>query len=501
MKTYFCVYFGALLLALLATPLVILLARRLKAIDSPGLRKIHNTPVPRLGGIALAVSMLAMSVCVLALDNSIGQAFRGIQPQVIALLAGAVLMLITGVLDDIHGLRARVKLAAQIAAAVVVCTAGIRIDQITVADWFTLDFGWLAWPITIFWIVGITNAVNLIDGLDGLAAGICAVACGVIAVLAIWTGQAMMAVIMLALLGSLTGFLVFNFNPARIFLGDSGTYFLGFVLGAGSVMCSTKSSTLLGLTLPVLALGVPIFDTLFSILRRILERRSIFAPDRRHIHHRLLEMGLHQRQVVIIIYIVTALAAGLGMFMMITRNLGTLVVFAGVLLLLALVFRLVGSVRLREAIAGLRQNMAVNKQSRQERYNFEQKQLLLREARSFQAWWQAICTTVEEMEFTRMSMSVRNRDGSTRRLEWLCTEEPSGQQTVIRMTVPVQDRRAGERLPIDVDVSVNGSLEAAGRRVALFSRLLEEHSLASLPSKHRETSRIDGLHRGRQDER
>ena len=489
------------MLAMVATPLVILLARRLKAIDSPGLRKIHDSPVPRFGGLALAVSMLAMSACVLALDNSIGQAFRGIQTQVIALLVGAVLMLIIGGLDDIHGLRARLKLLAQIAAAVVVCAAGVRINQVAVADWFILDFGWWSWPITVFWIVAITNAVNLIDGLDGLAAGICAVACGTIAVLALWSGQAMMAVLMLALLGSLTGFLLFNFNPARIFLGDSGTYFLGFVLGASSVMCSNKSSTLVALTLPLLALGVPIFDTFFSILRRFLERRSLFAPDRKHIHHRLLDMGLHQRQAVIILYIVTALAAGLGMFMMITRDLGTLVVFAAVLLLLALVFRFVGSVRLREAIAGLKQNLTVNKQRRQERLSFEQKQLLLREARSFQAWWRAVCTTVEEMDFTWMSMSVRNRDGTTRRLEWLCTEEPSGQQTVIRMTMPVADRRAGDPLSMEVDVSVDGSLEAAGRRVALFSRLLEEHSLASLPPNNGdESARTDHSALARENE-
>ncbi len=190
-------------------------------------------------------------------------------------------------------------------------------------------------------------------------------------------------------------------------------------------------------------------------------------------------MGLHQRQVVIIIYIITAIAAGLGMFMMLTRDLGTLVVFAGVLLLLALVFRFVGSVRLREAIMGLKQNLTVNKQRRQERLSFEEKQLLLREARSFQAWWRAVCATMEEMGFTRMSMSVRNRDGTTRRLEWLCTELPTGHREVIRMTVPVRDRRGNEYLPMDVDVSVNGSLETAGRRVALFSRLLEEHSLAT----------------------
>ncbi len=484
-----------------ATPLVILLARRLKALDSPGLRKIHDVPVPRLGGLALAVPMLVMSACVLALDNTIGQAFRSIQPQVIALLVGAVLMLLMGLIDDIRGLRARVKLLAQIAAAVVVCAAGVRINEIAVADWFTLDFGWWSWPITIFWIVAITNAVNLIDGLDGLAAGICAVACGTIAVLAIWSGQAMMAVLMLALLGSLTGFLLFNFNPARIFLGDSGTYFLGFMLAASSVMCSTKSSTLVGLTLPVLALGVPIFDTLFSMLRRILERRSIFAPDRRHIHHRLLDMGLHQRHAVIVIYVITALAAGLGMFMMITKGTSTVVVFLAVLLLLALIFRFVGSVRLRESVLGLKKNFSVNKQRRQERLSFEQKQLMLREARSFQDWWRAVCTTVEEMDFTRMSMSVRNRDGTTRQLEWLCTEEPSGHQTVIRMTVPVHDRRAGERLPIDVDVSVNGSLEAAGRRVALFSRLLEEHSLASLTSNNgHKSARTDHSARNRENE-
>lgn len=366
MKTYLCVYLGSAFLALIITPVIIWLARHLKSADHPGVRTIHKRPVPRIGGVAIFVSMMCLTIGVLFLSNVIGETFRGILPRLIVLLSAAGFMFFIGLIDDIKGLRARIKFLAQIAAAITVCAVGIRIKSVAVADWLTLDFGWFSWPLTLLWIVGITNAINLSDGLDGLAAGISAVACGVIAIFAVYSGQVIMAVLMLALLGSLTGFLFFNFNPAKIFMGDCGSMFLGFSIASSSVMCATKSSTLVGLALPVLVLGVPIFDTLFSMLRRFLERRSMFAPDRSHFHHRLLDLGLKQRHAVIVIYAVTLLAAGLGMFMMVTRNIGSLMIFFCVLLLLLLVFRVVGSVRLRETIAGLKQKYAVTHQIKEE---------------------------------------------------------------------------------------------------------------------------------------
>jgi len=300
MSTYALVYLGAAGLAVLCTPIVVHVARVLNIMDMPGVRKIHAAAIPRIGGAAIMFGMLSMIVLVLLLDNYFGAAFRKMELRVVVLLSAGLFMFFVGLIDDVWDLRVRYKLLAQIFAAVVVCAFGIRIDEIALTNQIVVSLGWLAWPLTVFWIVGVTNAVNLIDGLDGLAAGIAAVTCGVIAIFAIYTGQSVMAVMMLALLGSLTGFLFFNFNPARIFMGDCGTMFLGFILAASSILCATKASTIVGLALPTVAMGVPIFDTFFSIIRRVLDRRSIFSPDRSHIHHRLLDMGLRHRHVVIL---------------------------------------------------------------------------------------------------------------------------------------------------------------------------------------------------------
>jgi len=483
MKTYLVVYFGSVLLALICTPLVIFFARAFKVYDSPNVRKIHASSIPRIGGVAIVLSMLGLMIPVLLLNNAIGEVFRQIQFQVIVLLAGALLMFFVGLLDDLYHLRVWIKLLAQLGAAIFVCSFGIRIATITVADWCTLDFGWLSWPITIFWIVGITNAVNLTDGLDGLAAGICAITCGVIAVIAIYTNQIIMAVLMLALLGSLTGFLFFNFNPAKIFMGDSGSLFLGFTLAVSSVISATKSATLVGIALPILALGVPIFDTLFSMLRRFLERRSMFSPDRGHLHHLLLDMGLHQRQAVLLIYLVTFVIAGLGMLMMATHNAETILIFAGILFLLILLFRWVGVLKVREIIVGLQRHRSLAVEANKLRRSFDTAQLHIRCVESFDQWWRAVQSSAEKMGFTAITLPLRNRDGTEQTLIWHSStpgELPCSKE-VVNVTLPVSQRRADETLRIALSIPVGDSLESAGRRATLFGRLIDENGLDKIP--------------------
>ncbi len=481
MKTYACVYLGSTLLSLLATPAVIRMARRKGLVDACGVRKAHRSSVPRIGGLAIMAAMLAMSVPAIILDNVIGEEFRAILPQVVALLAGAVFIAIVGLVDDIRGLSARVKLSAQVAAALAVCAFGVRIDSITIGQWFRLDFGWLAWPITVFWIVGITNAVNLIDGLDGLAAGISAATCGVIAVFSFYTNQPVMAVLMLALLGGLTGFLKSNFHPAKIFMGDCGSLFLGFTLAGASVMCTMKSAALVGLALPALTLGLPIFDTLFSILRRILQRRSIFAPDRSHIHHRLLDMGFRQRRVVVIMYMVTLAAGGMGMFMMITRDAGTLIVFACALALLILVFRTTGTVRLQECAGNLRRCLAFARQARQDKRACESAEL--HRAETLDAWWTGLCTAAEKMNFSRLSLSLSGPGGSPVTLVWLAEPRRQPPSTgAIHLHKTVGAHVTAARLRIEADIPIDDSLESAGRRASLFGRLIDHNGAPELPA-------------------
>lgn len=480
MKTYLSVYLGSTILAIITTPIVIRIARKLNIVDPPDIRKVHSRPIPRIGGVAIFISMIGLVIPILFLSNFIGEAFRLIQFKVVVVLCAAGFVFFVGLVDDVRGLRVRTKLWAQFAAATIVCSAGIRIESIVITDWMTLDFGWFSWPFTLFWIVGITNAINLSDGLDGLAAGISAVACGVIAVLAIHNSDVVMAVLMLALLGSLTGFLLFNFDPAKTFMGDSGSLFLGFTIASASVLCATKTETIVGLALPILALGIPIFDTLFSMLRRFLERRSLFAPDRSHFHHRLLALGFRQRHVVITAYVVTLLAAGLGMFMLFTRNVQTVVIFICILLLLVLAFRVVGSVRLSETIAGLRRKYTISNQKKQEIQNFENIELHFRQAKIFDQWWQAVCFAADRMDFVSGLLPLTKRDGTKRTLVWEKADKDIGADEIVKMNVPIRDRRSDSTLNMEVQIHANGSLESAGRRLTLFSRLLEEHSIANL---------------------
>ena len=284
--------------------------------------------------------------------------------------------------DDIRSMSAKLKLAAQVAAALVVCSFGIRINLIPQLDF--LNLGWLSWPITIFWIVGITNAVNLIDGLDGLSAGISAATCAVVAAFALFTDQVAMGILMLALLGSLVGFLVFNFNPAKIFMGDSGSMFLGFFLAVSSVVCATKVAALMGLILPALALGLPIFDMLLSVFRRILDRRSVFSADRGHVHHRLLEKGIKHHHVVIIMYLVTLLAAGAGLLMMFSRGHDEVIIFLVALLVLISLFRVAGVLKFRQAWLQVQENIARNREVKRDRKYFETMQNRFRAAWTFE---------------------------------------------------------------------------------------------------------------------
>ena len=479
-KTYISVYLGSTILALIITPIIIRVARQFNIVDNPGIRKVHSRPVPRIGGVAIFASMIGIVIPVLFLPNFIGDSFRLIQYKVFILLLAASFIFFVGLLDDIRGLRVRTKLWSQISAAIMICSVGIRVETIDITDKLVFNFGWFSWPLTILWIVGITNAINLSDGLDGLAAGISAIACGVIALLAICNGQTIMAVLMLALLGSLTGFLFFNFDPAKVFMGDSGSLFLGFTIASSSVLCAAKIETVAGLALPILALGLPILDTMFSMLRRFLERRSLFAPDRGHFHHRLLDLGFGQRQAVIAAYLVTLAATGLGMFMLYTRNTGTFIVFIGILVLLLLLFRVVGSVQLHQAISDFKQKHAISDQAKRERESFETLQLHFRQARTFDQWWQAICFAADNMGFMKGLLPIVNRDGTRRMLVWERERDDLNPEEMIKMIMPMRDRRAGPALNLEVKVHPNGSLESATRRLNLFSRLLEEYGVAKL---------------------
>ena len=300
------------LITFIMTPLVIRIAHRFGAVDVPkDDRRMHKKPMPLWGGIAIFtgffVSMFIFS------NIATGK--------LIGLFLASVVVLITGMIDDVKPLGAKGKLLMQIIAAIILVKSGFEINYFTnfFGDSEFIYLHSLALPISVIWIVGVTNTVNLIDGLDGLAAGISAIAAVTLSYIAILNHRYDAAMITLILAGSSIGFLPYNFNPAKIFMGDAGALFLGLVLAAISVDGALKGATALTVVVPILALGVPIFDTTFAILRRLINKRPIMEADKGHLHHRLMGMGLGQRKTVLSMYLISALL-GAGAIALLKQN-------------------------------------------------------------------------------------------------------------------------------------------------------------------------------------
>lgn len=480
MTVYGVIFFSAVVLALGATPLAGKLARLMRIIDRPGTRKVHSIATPRIGGLALVVPMLAAAAVAAWVGSSWHQGLLTTQRPLAGLLGCSLFVCLAGLVDDILNIRPRAKLLAQIAAAASACALGVRIETLSAEGLFSLQLDWLAWPITILWMVAMTNAVNLIDGLDGLAAGISTIAAATMASLAILGGQAALAVLLLALLGSLVGFMFFNYNPARIFLGDCGSTFLGFFLAGAAVICTTPTSTLTALGIAFLALGIPVLDTVFSMVRRMLDRRSLFSPDRGHIHHRLMEMGLTQRRAVLAMCLVTLLSSGIGMGMLVVRGPALAAVFLLGMAPLLAVFRLAGAMRLREALQAFRANRAIVRDARQQQQSFEEMQLRFREAATLEQWWRAVRRTAREMRFARLSIDLDGKEGRGWKLNWTSHQHDATDGEGVHVAFPLARRLGGLPLKVEADVLVNGSLESVGRRVALFGRLLDEYANGNL---------------------
>jgi UDP-GlcNAc:undecaprenyl-phosphate GlcNAc-1-phosphate transferase len=316
----------------LITPAVRHWALRRGVVDQPGGRRVHAQVTPRLGGVALFVGFFA-PLSLFALQGTQAMLrFLDTPALVVGLALGATIVMGVGAADDIKGLGPWRKLLAQAVAASVAYAAGYRIDAVNIPGVGDLEMGLLSYPVTLFWFLGVINALNLIDGLDGLAAGIAFLASLTNFIIAYINGAFIVALLSASLAGSLLGFLRYNFNPAKIFMGDSGSMFLGFVLAATSLRgATTKSSTAVAILAPMLALGVPIFDTMLAMIRRTLERRPVFAADRGHIHHRLLDLGLTHRRVVLLLYASSVLlaVAALGVAFGRSWQLGASLLLAG----------------------------------------------------------------------------------------------------------------------------------------------------------------------------
>lgn len=309
------------IVSVIITPLVKKFAFFIGATDRPNQRKVHQSIMPRLGGLAIIVSFM-LGIFLLRPEN----------PSLLSILIGCSIITATGLLDDLFELPAKYKLIGQIAAAcVVVFWGNLQVTFINLPFGAQLQFGLLSIPFTIIWIVGITNAINLIDGLDGLAAGVSSIALITISGMAILQGYFIVAIIGLILLSSTLGFLIYNFHPASIFMGDTGALFLGFIISVLSLM-GFKNVTFISFVIPVIILAVPISDTFFAILRRIIHKKPLGAPDKQHLHHCMLRMGYSHRQTVLLIYAMSAFF-GLTAVIYSQARIGGALVLIGIIIL------------------------------------------------------------------------------------------------------------------------------------------------------------------------
>ena len=323
----------AAVLSYFFTPPVKNFAHKVGAIDVPkDARRMHKKPIPRLGGLAIYGGFLCSILIFGQLDETM-----------LCVLLGAVIIVALGIFDDVLALGAKLKFVVQIvAAAIPVCIGDLQIGLFTnlnpLSDTPFVHLGILAVPATIIWIVGITNAVNLIDGLDGLAVGVSSIAAITMLAVALLTGNMPIAITMAALAGACIGFMPYNLNPAKIFMGDTGSTFLGYMLATVSIMGLFKFYAVISFAVPFLILGLPIFDTANAIIRRVAAGRSPMSPDRGHVHHKLIDMGFNQKQAVAILY---AISATLGLTAVVLTSSGE--VKAIVLLLAVLAAILVGA--------------------------------------------------------------------------------------------------------------------------------------------------------------
>lgn len=282
--------------SLIMTPVIIKTSKKMNAVDIPNKRSAHTVPMPTLGGLAIFISFL-IGILIIQPNNDYH----------LAILVGACVIIVLGFFDDLYALTARAKFFFQIIAAIIVVFwGGLQVEFINLPFGGEVQFGWLSALITIFWIVGITNAINFIDGLDGLAAGISIIALFTIVVMAVLIGNVYVLTMAAILMFSIAGFIPYNFVPAKIFMGDTGALFLGYMIAVLALL-GFKNVALITFIVPIFILAVPILDTFVAIIRRIVHKKPITSPDRSHLHHRLIHLGLTRRQTVLFIYLLSAM--------------------------------------------------------------------------------------------------------------------------------------------------------------------------------------------------
>ena len=411
MTTIIFTFFISFLASLLLCPLVIRIARRLNIVDMPSDRKVHKQPVPRIGGVVLFLSFF-LPLVLLYYNKYMFRELIAADDRLIAFVAGALIVFGLGLWDDVKPLPAWVKFIGQVLAALVAYYGGMGIHIVSVPFVQSVHLGIFSLPASVFWFVLVINAINLIDGLDGLAAGISLFVSITMMVICLTNHKLLEAVAFAALGGALIGFLRYNFNPATIFMGDSGSYFLGYTLAALSVMGSIKGQVATAMLIPIIALGIPLVDTLWAPIRRFALGKKMFQPDTDHLHHRLVELGYTHRRAVLIIYGLTIILGIVSITLVHANNetaalvlvvVGTGVIFLG---------RYVG---IKDFISSRQISYWFHDVSdatgiARERRSFYNHQLAMAEAEDMDQLWEEACRAMEDLELDEAELVLYNPD-------------------------------------------------------------------------------------------
>ncbi|MCH4984867.1 undecaprenyl/decaprenyl-phosphate alpha-N-acetylglucosaminyl 1-phosphate transferase [Macrococcoides goetzii] len=319
-----------IIISFILTPVIIKFSHVVGALDKPNFRKVHTKPVSVLGGVVILISFL--------IGIWIG---HPVEPEIKPIIIGAVLINMLGIIDDLFDLSAIVKLIGQIGVALIVVMHGITLDLITLPFGVVIEFGYLSIPMTILWIVAVTNAINLVDGLDGLAAGVSMIALGTIGFIAILQQNIFIMMLCSVLIGSLIGFLRYNFYPAKIFLGDNGALMLGFIIGVLSLL-GFKNITLISLFFPIIILAVPFIDMSFAMIRRYRQGKPIMQADKSHLHHKLLGLGYTHAQTVILIYSIAILFSIASIILYLSTRIGAILIVTLIIITIELIVEFTG---------------------------------------------------------------------------------------------------------------------------------------------------------------
>ena len=348
MNEYYLVFFTAFVLSFLFTPFARKIAFKLNVLDFPkDDRKVHKKPIPYLGGLAIYASAVISMIIFADLDKT-----------TISIIIGGTLIFLVGLIDDIRDVSPKFKLVVQILAALIAVYGGAKINYITnpIPGYEVIYLEYLTIPFTVLWIVGITNTINLIDGIDGLASGVAGISASALMFIAAISGFDFIMIECAVVAGASLGFLPYNFNPAKIFMGDTGALFLGYMLAVISILGVMKIVTSATIIIMILVLGIPVFDTLFAIIRRIINKKPSMEADRGHVHHRLLAKGFSQRQAVLILYIVSIMFGAAAVYLTDSEPLEGTFVIGAVSIIIVVAGRKIGFISRKNADEDLDEN-------------------------------------------------------------------------------------------------------------------------------------------------